>query len=383
MAVCSFLGHREVYDINIDVRIQLAVNRIVEKNERVEFLLYPCGNFYDWCLLAALRARSHNPEKVTITLVLQEEEYKPYLKQERINIPPCMIDKIVTPHIDIGKSKDVSMPYKKMNRWLIQNSTHLISYVYKSFHDQVSPLLDFAPSKPLEVIDITSTETIQASLECVSSLSGKELYVLEKMSEGHSIKEISEKMALTLNRIGQIARHGGAEIRKKMQIRYQRDIYLGKETQTFSCSIFSMGEGTYQSLNVFEHILDFLIRAYDIKNFHVERTCVPSTFMYVLTKKTGRIYQARITAVTVTEDEDISDSCCPPCDAVAYVDPLSCPNHLGELADMISRSDFCICDLSTSTCSNAIKDYASQTGHTALLDMSKSYPKDRLTTLST
>ena len=31
MAVCSFLGHREVYDINIDVRIQLAVNRIVEK----------------------------------------------------------------------------------------------------------------------------------------------------------------------------------------------------------------------------------------------------------------------------------------------------------------------------------------------------------------
>ena len=90
-----------------------------------------------------------------------------------------------------------------------------------------------------EVIDITSTETIQASLECVSSLSGKELYVLEKMSEGHSIKEISEKMALTLNRIGQIARHGGAEIRKKMQIRYQRDIYLGKETQTFSCSIFS------------------------------------------------------------------------------------------------------------------------------------------------
>ena len=203
------------------------------------------------------------------------------------------------------------------------------------------------------------------------------------MSEGHSIKEISEKMALTLNRIGQIARHGGAEIRKKMQIRYQRDIYLGKETQTFSCSIFSMDVCTYQSLNVFEHILDFLIRAYDIKNFHVERTCVPSTFMYVLTKKTGRIYQARITAVTVTEDEDISDSCCPPCDAVAYVDPLSCPNHLGELADMISRSDFCICDLSTSTCSNAIKDYASQTGHTALLDMSKSYPKDRLTTLST
>ena len=40
MAVCSFLGHRHIYGHDVQLRLQAAVNHLVEENDSVEFLLY-------------------------------------------------------------------------------------------------------------------------------------------------------------------------------------------------------------------------------------------------------------------------------------------------------------------------------------------------------
>lgn len=66
MAVCSFLGHRYICDPNVRLRLQAAVNQVVEENDSVEFLRYTWGSkepFYDLCLLTALRARQCAPPK--------------------------------------------------------------------------------------------------------------------------------------------------------------------------------------------------------------------------------------------------------------------------------------------------------------------------------
>ncbi|MFQ9472380.1 MAG: hypothetical protein ACLR0P_03930 [Oscillospiraceae bacterium] len=72
MAVCSFLGHRHIYGHDVQLRLQAAVNHLVEENDSVEFLLYLWKStepFYALCLLAALRAKQCAPQKVTLTLV--------------------------------------------------------------------------------------------------------------------------------------------------------------------------------------------------------------------------------------------------------------------------------------------------------------------------
>lgn len=71
MAVCSFLGHRHIYGHDVQLRLQAAVNHLVEENDSVEFLLYLWKStepFYALCLLAALRAKQCAPQKVTLTL---------------------------------------------------------------------------------------------------------------------------------------------------------------------------------------------------------------------------------------------------------------------------------------------------------------------------
>lgn len=75
MTVCSFLGHREIYDAEIDSTLQSAIDGIVQENGETDFLLYPCNTFYERCFLAVLKAKARQPENITITLVLPEEKY--------------------------------------------------------------------------------------------------------------------------------------------------------------------------------------------------------------------------------------------------------------------------------------------------------------------
>ena len=56
MAVCSFLGHNGgydkegIYDVDIQDRLRAAVDRVVNKNNTVEFLMYQRDPFFDRCL---------------------------------------------------------------------------------------------------------------------------------------------------------------------------------------------------------------------------------------------------------------------------------------------------------------------------------------------
>lgn len=70
MAICTFWGHKEIYDTGIDDMLQTAVNSIVQENDKTEILIYYSKNdFYNHCLLTALKARAKRPEKATITLI--------------------------------------------------------------------------------------------------------------------------------------------------------------------------------------------------------------------------------------------------------------------------------------------------------------------------
>lgn len=72
MRICIFLGHNEVYDVNIDQKIRSAIRRVMTGGHEVEFLFHTEGKFYTRCLSAALEAKHMHPQRVKLTLLLPE-----------------------------------------------------------------------------------------------------------------------------------------------------------------------------------------------------------------------------------------------------------------------------------------------------------------------
>ena len=77
MTVCTFAGHREVYQANIADRLDEAIAQIIETDDSFRFLVGGMGDFDGMCSSAVRRAKRKYPDKqISLELVL------PYLTQE-------------------------------------------------------------------------------------------------------------------------------------------------------------------------------------------------------------------------------------------------------------------------------------------------------------
>ncbi len=335
MAVCTFLGHNQIYDTEIDFMLQSGIDRIVTENEKTDFLIFLHNSFYSKCFLAVLKARAKYPEKVTLTLVIPEEDYR---KNQTGDIPRYLIDRIIYP-----KQKDLnSSDYKNVIRWLIRQSTHLISCLYRTFYEQGNHILDYAQNKEdLQIIDIANADTAQAILDRTPKMNDRERLIFERLNDGNSPKEVAEAIGISRNRLAQVLNHGCRTLRQSMHSRY---VYLSaecREQRKSVCSIFSAGTVTYESLNTFEYIVSFLLSRCGVTHFEIAAGDQHSGFMYVLKKhmEPDRIF----------------------CSTEAI--------QTGINTDAIDRSDFCVCNLSGSPSAKEISEYILQTKHTVLVDM--------------
>lgn len=173
MATCTFLGHKEVHDKDIYEKLARAVYGLVEEHDEAEFLFYNQGTFYDLCLAAVLEARQRFPQKrISITWVVPAEERERFaadLAGGRGNLPPCVADRVAAPPPVSGSPVTA---HKKIERWTIQQSTHLISYLYFAFCAPENRQYFYARAAGLTVLDMTSPETAARILEGAAALPG-------------------------------------------------------------------------------------------------------------------------------------------------------------------------------------------------------------------
>ncbi|MDD6881037.1 MAG: DUF1273 domain-containing protein [Firmicutes bacterium] len=77
MTVCTFAGHREVYQANIADKLDEAISRIIKNDDCFRFLVGGMGDFDGMCSSAVRRAKRNYPNKqISLELIL------PYLTQE-------------------------------------------------------------------------------------------------------------------------------------------------------------------------------------------------------------------------------------------------------------------------------------------------------------
>ena len=149
MTVCTFAGHREVYQANIADKLDEAISRIIKNDDCFRFLVGGMGDFDGMCSSAVRRAKRKYPNKqISLELIL------PYLTQElneNKSYYEISYDDVVVP-IELA-----GVHYKsaitKRNRWMVDKSDWMIAFVYRDFGGAYTSLR-YAEKKGLQIINL-------------------------------------------------------------------------------------------------------------------------------------------------------------------------------------------------------------------------------------
>ena len=149
MTVCTFAGHREVYQANIAEKLDEAISKIIATDDCFRFLVGGMGDFDGLCSSAVRRAKRSNPEKqISLELVL------PYLTQELNEnklFYETSYDDVIVP-IELA-----GVHYKsaitKRNRWMVEKSNWMVAFVYRDFGGAYTTLR-YAEKKGLQIINL-------------------------------------------------------------------------------------------------------------------------------------------------------------------------------------------------------------------------------------
>ena len=151
MTVCTFAGHREVYQAKISDKLDEALAKIIETDDSFIFLVGGMGDFDGMCSSAVRRAKKKYPDKrISLELVL------PYLTSELNKSKEyyeTYFDDVIVP------SELAGVHYKsaitKRNRWMVEQSNWIIAFVYRDFGGAYTTLR-YAEKKGLRVINLAT-----------------------------------------------------------------------------------------------------------------------------------------------------------------------------------------------------------------------------------
>jgi len=149
VTVCTFAGHREVYQANISEMLDEAIFKIINTDDNFRFLVGGMGEFDGMCSSVVRRAKREYPNKeIRLELVL------PYLTHELNENKlyyETSFDDVVIP-IELA-----GVHYKsaitKRNRWMVEQSDWVIAFVYRDFGGAYTTLR-YAENKGLQIINL-------------------------------------------------------------------------------------------------------------------------------------------------------------------------------------------------------------------------------------
>ena len=366
MIVCSFLGHETVYDTRAYERLLEAAERIVQENDEVDFWYYRLAmarksskDFFNMCCAAVLELKTRHPEKtIHFTRVIWrtlEPDFIASLQRHKTAIPTCLIDKVISPppFTDPKINEDIVHISENIERWIIRQSDHIISYVYAGFSGLENQLLDAARNGSAVIHDITDSRTAAYITKNANALCGRGL-------PEDKARQRLKRMAL--DRLEKLEAKAG--------------------TRTVTCSIFSLDEVTYKSLSAFEQAVSYLIENYDAVQFNILSEYCSTGYMLILENLPRNYYSIKLVAIThspkmqsTTKEEQrrTAQDFCPPGHAMENIETSTEESHAQApeaTMALIDRSDFCICHL---TGNPSLQEYMEKTKRTKVLDLGKDF----------
>lgn len=206
MAICSFLGHSEVYDRNMAQRAEEAVLRLAEREEELQFLFSARQDspFHRACWQGVQKAKERYPEKKFLVRLLAEEEEKPrleaWIRQRHIPIDQVMAP-VRQPGPAAGAGRSLTAALREIARWAIEHSDCLICYIYEEFDPPKARLCRYARQNNVELVQIANGAIRQRIASERQKRPAQEQFALAQKQAGRSYREIARLMNLSDYRI--------------------------------------------------------------------------------------------------------------------------------------------------------------------------------------
>ena len=381
MAVCSFMGHINLYDWGLEEKLRKAVAQLVRGQEEVEFLFPPgAGAFHDLCAAAALEAKQRHPDKkITLTLVVRAEEREKYTAdepEEEAAVLACMADRVISPPDGTRQSAQ---------RWTVERSTHFISYFYAGLHVPEARYARLARSRGLTVTDLTDPETAAFIARRADGLEEDARRLLRGIGGGRTLKELAQEAGVCVPTVRRRIQRACGTLRRQAEQR-RLDMAPADAGTPAVCGVFALGRVTDRRLYVLEQTALYLVRRYHVTRFEVAEEYCHSGYMQIL-RSISEVYRdVRIVGITRYPEPTqeawrlIVSDFVPPCHEVENFDPgvrRVGAKMLRLMKFIIKRSDFCLCALADNAFAESICRTAAKCGGVKLLDMSRGGGEDK------
>ena len=149
MICCTFAGHRTILHAGIEREVRRHLEMLMEMDDEFCFYTGGMGEFDRLCEKAVRNLKKQRPDK-HIRLVLVEPYMKSGLNEQRV-----LYDEIVIPE------ESCTAHYKRAitlrNRWMVDNSQCLISYVFRD-HGGAYEMLSYARRQSRRILMVCPDE---------------------------------------------------------------------------------------------------------------------------------------------------------------------------------------------------------------------------------
>lgn len=367
MKRCYFLGMDVVFDAELVPQLYELCKQVVEENDSVEFWFYygEDRSFVSSCLALVIHLKTNYPDRdVKIVRVfdpLKNDTPADWFQQAyNSSFPRCIPDKnVFAPAMDgaaaQGEHSYVQQAHK-IERWILREMDLVFAYYYPNLEDSVIARIEYAQNhSPAEVKHLHFPKTEQIIQEIVDTkFDERTVQILKLFRENHSQREIGKAVGLSSTRVSQVAHKAARDVRYELMRRFG-----GK--RVFKDRICGMcclpQDATALQLVVFESLLEYLARKYQVKEFWIDPKSSDTPYGAALAKYCAYAAYGRPRAKVVvcmqTDDPDEWGKT-----IETYVPPFISVVNLGlESADWNT-----ICEEMVRQCTCMVTDFASPDG---------------------
>ena len=147
--VCTFAGHRQVFESKIEEKIKNTLESLVEMGSRLVFLNGGMSQFDALCAGAVRWLKKKHPEK-DIQLCLVIPYFSGKLNADR-SFFQSLYDEILMP--DGVEYAHYKAAISKRNRWMVDQADCLVSYIIRQYGGAYQTYR-YAQRKPIPIINV-------------------------------------------------------------------------------------------------------------------------------------------------------------------------------------------------------------------------------------
>jgi len=318
MAVCTIIGHSELFDADLEERIEKAIAAIARQNDEIDFWFHNAHGIARTVFVAAIRAKARYPKKkITITLVDSGVRQSDMPHRNLFlgwSFPACAFDRLLVPPyaselqslleapLDDMDHAQMHRVRKKIERWMLQQSDYCLCYTYRELMESTTSLYQYALRlKTLRMLNLTNPDTTAFFRERVARFPADEYDVFRYWDQGESLKSIGARYGITGTAVERRLKH----TRKKLRgLGENRLLKASRERGCKRCGIVGVGAGTQEENSTLQNTLAYLHRNHGVKEFWVKDEFLSSEYFETLTYQLLRWQDSKLVIVTAQQDNE-------------------------------------------------------------------------------